>query len=196
MCRWSYCEGARPLGSGEDYCSPRSLGNTFQPAAVLLSDVPTSLTPQVSQVRARSPVDHAVFGSSDRLAQVLPDSTFVADGYLHTFSKAGFYLIFVGTIFAGISMFIAVLSHHIAFILAAMAAFLSFLALAAGATIWTVIIAKVKHAVDGATVANNTSLGITVNYGNALWLVWGAAGAMILSVVPLLISCCAGRDTE
>lgn len=74
-----------------------------------------------------------------------------------------------------------------AFILGALTALLAFLLVGVGAAIYTAIIYRARRSINGATVANGTPLGIHVAYGNALWMIWGAVGALLLAIVPFLL---------
>lgn len=55
--------------------------------------------------------------------------------------------------------------------------------------IYTVIFSRIISAISDVQVANNVDLGIDVAYGNALWLMWGAAAAIIFAVLPFSIAC-------
>ena len=39
--------------------------------------------------------------------------------------------------------------------------------------------------INGVTAGNGTDLGLNVSYGNALWILWGAVLALLLSIIPL-----------
>lgn len=83
--------------------------------------------------------------------------------------KASFYLLFIGTCLAGLSLFLGFVAHRFAFLLSAVLAFLTFLLLGVGAAIYTIIISRTKSALNGATVGG-TPLGITASYGNSIWM--------------------------
>lgn len=68
-----------------------------------------------------------------------------------------------------IAVITAFLAHRFAFLISSIAAFLAFLCIAVGAAIWTAIIERTKS-INSTTVAGGTDLGITVSYGNALWI--------------------------
>ncbi len=82
------------------------------------------------------------------------------------------------------------LSHRFAFPVPPFIALLSALALGVGAALLTAIYVKAKDSI------NNANYGITVHYGNALWITWAAFAAVALSIVPYIISCCTGRSDD
>lgn len=88
---------------------------------------------------------------------------------------------------AGITMLIGLVAHRFAFVLGALTALIGALLLAVGLVMWTVIIARVRNSVSFANA------GISVNYGNGLWISWAACGALFLAIIPYLIACCTGR---
>ena len=75
-------------------------------------------------------------------------------------------------------------AHRFAFLFSAITGLLAFLCIAVGAVIWTVLLHRVRSAINGATVANGTPLGLHVSWGDGLWIAWAAAGAALLSVIP------------
>lgn len=169
--RWglySYCGGAT---SGSDRaCSSRSFGYEFQPLDVLESD--------------------ATSQNSGAVASAAPTGTFSNSSYLGKFSKAANYLAFIGTVIIGVSFLVAFLAHRFAFLLASLLALLACACFFVAAAIWTAIIYKARH-----SIADSTS-GLVLHYGNALWMEWAAAVAAFLSVIPLLIACISGRESK
>lgn len=85
-------------------------------------------------------------------------------------------------------MFIGLIAKRGAFFFGALLAILSTICLGIGATIYSVITSRVKQAINDATY-QDVNVGIEVEYGNALWLLWAAVGCMLLSIVPLAIAC-------
>jgi len=172
---WAYCGGNSLSGTNDNYCSGTGWGRSFQPASTILSDVPSALSTDVQNA--------------------LPNTTFTSEGYLNSTTKAAFYLFFIGTILAGLSFFLGLLAHRFAFLFSAICGILAFVTIAVGAVIWTVIISRVRSGINDVTLGG-TALGITVHYGNGLWITWAAAGAALLSVFPFLFACCCGRRSS
>jgi len=173
---WAYCAGPSQRGTGSDvYCSGTSWGTSFTPVNAILSDVPADLQTVVTNS--------------------LPGTTFSSNGYLNSITKAAFYLYFIGAIAIFVSFILGLLAHRFAFLFSALFGIVAFIALAAAAVIWTVVISRVRSGINNAILAG-TPLGITVSYGNALWITWGAAGAALLSVLPFFLACCFGRRSE
>ncbi|ORY55531.1 actin cortical patch SUR7/pH-response regulator pali [Leucosporidium creatinivorum] len=170
---WNYCATNGDIGTERSYCTPRAFGAPIQPAAVFLQDVPTKF--------------------AEPLQAILPDSVFTADDYLGKFTTAASYLVFVGAIAAALCMLIGFVAHKGAYVLGAILALISALTLAIGLVIYTVIFSRIISAISDVQVAENVDLGVDVAYGNALWLMWGAAAAIIFAVLPFSIACCTGR---
>jgi len=173
---WSYCEGEGTLGSKKPSCIPagNQWGHKFQPSTALFADIPTAY-----QTPAR---------------QVIPSITFTDEKYLSSFSRIAFYFIFVGALIAGLALFIGFGAHRFAYLFTAALAFLAAILIAVGGIIWSVIIAKVKSSINNLGVTGGVPLGLYVNYGNALWMIWAAVGALLLSVLPFFLACCTGRN--
>ncbi|GAA5875805.1 hypothetical protein JCM8547_005319 [Rhodosporidiobolus lusitaniae] len=171
---WSYCTTNGDLGSSRSYCLERSIdGPRFHPAQVLLEDIPETY--------------------ATLLKDVLPDTVFTADDYLSSYTRGATYATMVGALCAALSALFALFARRGAFILASLLAIISFLGLAVGNVIWTVIVNRAIKGINDATTAG-TDLGITVSYGNALWIMWAATALMLASILPLAISCCTGRS--
>lgn len=67
LCRYpGYCASSGEIGSSRSYCTKRAFGANFQPAAVLLEDIPTKY--------------------ASALNSTLPDTVFTADDYLGRFT--------------------------------------------------------------------------------------------------------------
>lgn len=126
------------------------------------------------------------------VSEALPANVLQDQTYLSRFTNAANYIAFVATVVIGAAFLIAFLSHRFAFLLAALLALGGAALFLVAAAIWTAIIYKVRKSV--ADQATNS--GIDVHYGNAIWMAWAAGGAGVLSVVPLLIACIAGRRSK
>ena len=97
---------------------------------------------------------------------------------LHEKSVAAFYLLFLGTIFAGVAFLITCLIHMSALVVAAFFAFLSFAILVCGAAIWTYIVHRFKDI---------SSAPYVFDYGVSLWFAWTSV-ACTLFAIPALAS--------
>lgn len=173
---WNYCATNGPVGSApRSYCTSRGFGSTIQPAVILEQDIPERFVPA--------------------LRRALPETVFTADSYLGTYTKAATYLIFIGSIAAALVMLIGLIAQRFAFFLGSLLALLSFLSLAVGLVIYTVIFSRVIAGINTATI-QGTKVGITVSYGYSLWILWAAAGVMLLSILPFAIACCTGRHDK
>ncbi|GAA5943596.1 hypothetical protein JCM10213_008917 [Rhodosporidiobolus nylandii] len=170
---WSYCTTNGDLGAPRSYCIERSIdGPRFEPAEVLLQDIPSEY--------------------ADLLKQVLPENVFTASDYLRDYTRGATYATMVGALSAALAALIGLFARKFAFVLAALFSILAFLGLAVGNIIYSVIINRAIDAINKATV-EGTDVGIAVSYGNALWIMWAATGLMLFSILPFAISCCTGR---
>ncbi|BGP43949.1 hypothetical protein JCM10450v2_008161 [Rhodotorula kratochvilovae] len=170
---WSYCATQGDLGAPRSYCYTRSIRPGFQPAQVLVEDVPEQY--------------------AELLKTVLPDNVFTADNYLGQYTQAATYLIMAGALSATIAALIGLFARRGAFVLGALFSIVGFLGLFIGCTIWTVIVARARSAINDAT-SEGTDVGIMLEYGNGLWIAWAATGLMLASVLPFSIACCTGRS--
>ncbi|GAA5921737.1 hypothetical protein JCM6882_004427, partial [Rhodosporidiobolus microsporus] len=114
---------------------------------------------------------------------------------LNDYTRGATYASMAGALAAALCALISLFARRGAFILACLLSIVAFLGLAVSNVIWTVIVNRAKDAINGAT-ANGVDVGITVEYGNALWILWAATGLMLLSIAPLAISCCTGRNDK
>ncbi|KAL9938689.1 hypothetical protein V8E36_002408 [Tilletia maclaganii] len=166
---YNYCGG--DLERDARSCSPHQFSHRFQPLATLESDAPQQFQAQINQT-------------------VPSDLTFADSNYLARFSHAAFWLLFIGTIIAGLSFLTGFAAHRFAFLLAAIFALLGALLIGVGAAIWTALAVRVDRSLE------NNNIGVTFYYGNALWFYWGAFVGEALAIVPYILSCCAGRSKK
>ncbi|SNX81676.1 related to PUN1 - plasma membrane protein with a role in cell wall integrity [Melanopsichium pennsylvanicum] len=165
---YRYCAG-QPSGSRRS-CSERSFGFEFLPLDAILADAPQDARTEIQNF--------------------LPQSTFRDSNYLGDYSKPAMYLIFIGSCLALLSWIAGLLSHRFAFLGAAFIALLAALLLGIGAAILTAIYTKAKDSVG------QQQYGVSVSYGNALWITWAAFVACVLAIVPYILSCCTGRSDD
>ncbi|PWZ02661.1 hypothetical protein BCV70DRAFT_229119 [Testicularia cyperi] len=164
---YNYCAGE--ASGGARSCTPRSFGFAWRPVDAIEDDAPQD--------------------ARDQITNFLPSSTFRDSGYLADYSRPAMYLVFIGSCLALVSWIAGLLSHRFAFLGAAFISLLSALALGVGAALFTAIYTKARDAVG-------EQIGITISYGNALWMIWGAFVAVALSIIPYILSCCTGRKDD
>ncbi|BGP35871.1 hypothetical protein JCM10296v2_007723 [Rhodotorula toruloides] len=169
---WSYCSTNGNIGSPRSYCIDRSINERFEPAQVLMEDIPTQY--------------------SDLLQKVLPSNVFTADNYLGSYTEGASYVILAGSLATALAALIGLFARRGAFILSCLFSIVGFLGLAVGAVIYQVIYTRAQDAINQATTSG-VDLGITLDYGNALWILWAATGLMLLAIVPYAVACCTGR---
>ena len=162
---YDYCGGSGVSGNRD--CSDKYIGYRWEPAAALVADAQTSFASQLNQT--------------------IGSSTFTDDHYLGLLSRVANVIILVGTILSGLAFLTGFLAHRFCFAFAALEALGAAGCLGTGCAIWTAIIYKARDAIP-------SGVGIDVHYGNALWMCWGAFAAIVISIVPLLITCCLGRS--
>ncbi|KAK0518815.1 hypothetical protein OC834_006478 [Tilletia horrida] len=157
------------LDRSDRACTGHQFGHRFQPYATLAADAPQALQAQVNQT-------------------VPADITFADNEYLGKYTHAAFYLLFIGTILAGLSFLVGFAAHRFAFLLAAILALLAALLIGVGAALWTAMAVRTSRSLKDANI------GVDFQYGNALWFYWGAFVGETLAIVPFILSCCAGRS--
>ena len=102
------------------------------------------------------------------------------------YTRAAFYLLFVGTILVGVAFLVSLLFHPAALSMAVILTFFGFALLVCGASIDTYFINQLK----------NHTLGIQssmIEFGNALWMFWAAVGAALFAMPGLLGGAAAGH---
>ncbi|KAH9911428.1 Glucanosyltransferase-domain-containing protein [Epithele typhae] len=155
--------------SGTGLCSNVSAGNRFEPFTVILADMPSNY--------------------SSITTSLLTRGTFIDSDYLGSFTNGAYYLILIGTIATALTFFTGLLKHTLLFLLSTAFALISVVTLLIGAAIWTVIIKKGQD-INGFVVgqaSNPASVGITVETGNALILLWAAWASVLVSTLPYMI---------
>ncbi|GAA5938649.1 SUR7/PalI family protein [Sporobolomyces koalae] len=172
---WSYCATNGGVGADRSYCEDATIHPAFQPAKVLMADIPQDYT--------------------NALSETLPNNVFTADDYLGRYTRAASYLIMIGSLATAIAALFALFARRCAFSLAAIFSIIAFLALAIGLIIYTVIFSRAIDAINDATVSG-VNVGITLTYGNALWVLWAACGCMLITIPSNALACCFGRNDK
>ena len=141
---------------------------------------------------------------------LLPSDTFTDSQYLGEFSRGAYYLLLLGTIVAGITLFMCVhslllsalgliihyplsglIKHTLGYLAATALAIIGSAFLLIGAVIWTVIVKKAQsiNTVMVGQPGNIVPVGIEVDIGNGIYLAWAAFACLIASTVPYMIRC-------
>jgi len=166
---YGYCTYMTANLSG-GHCGNSTFGNQFTPMDVLLAD-----TPPLYNVQTRTLVPN--------------EAAFKNSSYLGGLTKPAFWLLFIGTICAGLAVITGVIVHKITFTLAAFFSIVGTIFILVGASIWTSVINKTAL-INNATVRGTTvNLGFNVTAGSALWLFWASFVMLGISTVPYTISC-------
>lgn len=160
---YNYCGGSRDFEQMQ--CGPRSFGHTFDVVDAVSTDVPR--------------------GNS---ASSVPFSSLNQDS-IKNYSRAAFYLLFVGTVLTGVAFIVALLFHPAALSLAAFLTFLAFALLTCGASIDTYFINKMKYHTPN--IQDNV-----FHFGNALWMFWAAVGSTLVAFPCLLGGATGGHETS
>ncbi|KAH7340398.1 hypothetical protein B0J17DRAFT_651191 [Rhizoctonia solani] len=131
-------------------------------------------TPEIYQIQTR---------------YVLPQaSAFVDSVYLADYTRAGFWLVFLGTLAAGIAFLSGLYKSTMTFMISTVFSMFGAGCLLIGASILTAVLNKAKS-INNYTVADGTPLGIIVSTGSSLSLIWAAFVLLFISMGPYLISC-------
>lgn len=170
---YAYCGYVNSSSHG--LCSNSSAANRFRPYNVIRADM--------------------TFNYSTISDAVITNTTFIDANYLGDFTNAAWYLILIGTICAALAFVTDILKHTIGFLFATLFAILGSASLLIAATIWTVVISKAQS-INNFFVGNPAApvpLGINVSVGNGVFLLWAAFACLVVSIVPIMISCCTYR---
>ncbi|WVO18075.1 hypothetical protein L204_105774 [Cryptococcus depauperatus] len=162
--------GYQKDGSGN--CNASAFAYPMEPLANMVGDIPPKFRLQT--------------------IQIIPDSTFKANSYNHGMTRAGSVLIFIGSCAAALALIFGVIKWRLTFFVASVCAGIGAFFLMLGAALWTVIIAKDAW-LKVVNVQHGYKLGIYVNAGPSLYLVWVAFALTSLSCFPYVIACCTYR---
>jgi len=88
-----YCSSNGAVGEDRSYCEDASIYPAFQPAKILLDDIP---------------VDY-----SNQLKETLPENVFSADDYLRKFTRIASYLILVGSLSTALAAIFALFARRV-----------------------------------------------------------------------------------
>lgn len=195
-----YCTTQGDLGDARSYCYTRSIHPSFQPAQVLLQDVNVEYAEVLKTVLPDNVFTADTCAFSERLSDLASCSHGAADtsdpvrprADLGEWTQAATYLIMAGSLLSALTAIVSFFARRgCAFLLASLLNLGAFVGLFSGAMVYTVIVARARSAINDATSAG-TDVGITLEYGNGLWVVWAACGLALCAVVPLAFAMCAG----
>jgi len=173
---YSYCAYTNETAGS---CGNHTAGNQFRPYEALTSDMLANYSTLTDGVF------DATFSGS------VP--AFRNSSYLGSSSRAAYWLILLGTIFAVLALVIGVLVHNVTFFLSTASAIIGSLMLLIGAALWTVMIKRAEAINDVVIGASNAPLGIQVSVGAALYMLWAAFACLLVSCVPYVVTCCTYR---
>ncbi|KAG6814048.1 hypothetical protein H0H92_003898 [Tricholoma furcatifolium] len=118
------------------------------------------------------------------------NTAFQDSSYLGDSTKAAYWLLLFGTLFAFLALLTGFLKTHFTFFLSTIFAVVGSGMLLIGASIWTIMIKKsaaVENVMIGNT-ASSTPIGIVISVGTGLYMTWAAFALLVFSVVPYMIS--------
>jgi len=165
--QWGFYKYCAYTNATQGQCSNSTFGYPFQPFPTILGD-----TPELYNIQTQF---------------ILPTVTFTDSGYLADYSRAGFWLVFLGSIGAILALLSGAYRNTATFLLATSFSVFSTACLLIGASIYTAILNK-SLSINGYRVSDGTPLGIKLTVGPALWLIWASFVCMFLSIGPYLIS--------
>jgi len=169
--RWGfygYCGYVNP-NSGQGVCTAKGNGSfafPFAPMDAILAEIP-------SQYRTTCQF-------------LVPPSKFRDSGYEAATSRAGFYFIFIGSVMTGLTLVAGLIRHDATFTIAFVSSVIASLMLLIGASILAALIQQTESI--NSYEVYNVSLGIKVSFGCALWLIWAAFAADLISILPYSLS--------
>lgn len=160
-------------------CNDHTTGQQFQPLLAITSDMRSN---------------YSMF----TLNLIPSDYTFKNSKYTGQSTKAAYWMILLGTICAALALVTGILKNNYTFLLSTLFSVAGSILLLIGASIWTVVVNRAKDIqsrplVDAAGTVVLPNFGMTMTLGPAISILWGAFGALLLSVVPYMISCCTWR---
>jgi len=167
---YGWCGYTQPNYTGGE-CSNSTIGYQFEPAAVLVSDVPDLYLPQL-------------------IASIPDNAAFKNSSYLAGLTRPATWLLFFGTICAGLALITGPVKHHLTFMASSFFSIIGTMFLLIGASIWTSVISKAQD-INKAVIILGTGdvpLGIVVSSGSTLWLFWAGFVLLAISTVPYTVS--------
>ncbi|CAK5265259.1 unnamed protein product [Mycena citricolor] len=160
------------INASHGTCSNHSIQTEFTPLDALTGDMLPNYT--------------------DVTRFIFDGTPFADSGSFAHSSRAAYWMIFLGTICAALSILTGVAKAYLTFFLSTIFSFLGSIFLLVGAAIWTAMIHKAQYAnsIRIGTAANPVNVHVQVSVGIGIDLLWAAFAALFMSVVPYMISCC------
>lgn len=169
--RWGfygYCGYVDPA-TGQGVCTAEGNGSfayPFKPMAAILAEIP----PQYRTT-----------------AQFLvPPSKFRSSSYEASTSRAGFIMVFIGSVTTAVTFLAGLIRHNWTFTVALAMSAISSLMLLIGGSVLTALVNQTQSI--NKYQVYEVPLGIKVTFGPALWLIWSAFAADLVSVIPYFLS--------
>lgn len=157
-------------------CSNTSLAHAFTPFDAIVDDTPSRYTNTVTFF----------------ISNAMGVDNFINSGYFTTYSRAAFYLLFTATITTAVAFFFGVFKSTVTFLISTFLIIVSAICVLASSILWSTMIRRAKT-INTATSSQGIPLGITVQQGNAPYMMWAAFALLLASIIPYAASCCTFR---
>jgi len=157
-------------------CTNTTIANAFTPFNAILEDVPPRYNTVNFFISNSGGVD-----------------TFTNSGYFTTFTHAAYYLILIATIATAVALIVGLWRYTATFVISTILVVLSAIFLLAASILWETVIRQAKSINDARSGSNNIPVGITLQQGNAPYMLWAAFALLVASIIPYGISCCTYR---
>ncbi|EIN13394.1 hypothetical protein PUNSTDRAFT_94437 [Punctularia strigosozonata HHB-11173 SS5] len=160
-------------------CSNSTVARKFQPYRALTADMIANYTQFTDNIFAQA------------------STRFDDSNYLGSLTTPAYYLILLGTICSALAFFVGILRHTYTFFLSTLFALVGSLLLLVAAAIWTAALASARSVnalhLTRPDAAPAIALGIHLDAGNGLFILWAAFATLFASLGPYLVSCCTFR---
>lgn len=169
---YSYCGY---ISEKEGTCGNHTVGEQFTPFDAVISDM--------------LPQNYSIL-----TANLIPGNVTLRDSkYLGQSTKAAYWMLLLGTLCAALTLLTGIAKNHFTFFVSTIFAIAGSLLLLIGASIWTVLIKKSESVNHLLIPGTQIPSGISVSVGPGLFLTWAAFVALVVSIIPYMISCCTYR---
>ncbi|KAF9526500.1 hypothetical protein CPB83DRAFT_816825 [Crepidotus variabilis] len=176
--------GATPnpsIGPGHGICTNHTFAKAFKPYDYITADMTQNYT----------------ILTNNFLGNITPSPTILDSKYLSETSKAAYWMLFLGTICGAVALLCGIPRSHTTFFFSSLFALASAMLLLIASAIWTVLVKKCESIntilLEVVNSSERVPVGIVIQAGTGLWIMWAACVCMVLSVIPYFISCCTYR---